>query len=80
MNNTTNPSNKPDVLLVMPLPPYARSILDANYTVHDRTHLTDPAAFAVVAPRIQAIVGSGEAKVPRTLMAQMPNLKMNFVN
>lgn len=76
MNNTTSLSNKPDVLLVMPVPPYARSMLDANYTVHDRTHLTDPAAFAIVAPRIQAIVGSGEAKVPQELMAQMPNLKM----
>jgi hydroxypyruvate reductase len=71
-----NTATKPDVLLVMPLPPYARAILDANYTVHDRTHLTDPAAFAAAAPGIRAIVGSGEAKVPRELMVQMPNLKM----
>ena len=67
---------KPDVLLVMPLPPYARAQIDALYTAHDRTHMTDPAAFAKVAPTIRAIVGSGEAKVSRTLMAQMPNLKM----
>jgi hydroxypyruvate reductase len=67
---------KPDVLLVMPLPPYARAQIDALYTAHDRTHMTDPAAFAKVAPNIRAIVGSGEAKVPRELMAQMPNLKM----
>jgi hydroxypyruvate reductase len=73
-NLTTN--LKPDVLLVMPLPPYARAILETHYTVHDRTHLTDPAAFAMAAPTIRAIVGSGEAKVPRELMVQMPRLKM----
>lgn len=69
-------TNKPDVLLVMPLPPYARAQIDALYTAHDRTHMTDPASFAKVAPNIRAIVGSGEAKVPRELMVQMPNLKM----
>jgi lactate dehydrogenase-like 2-hydroxyacid dehydrogenase len=60
----------------MPLPPYARAQADSLYTVHDRTHLNDPAAFAAIAPNIRAIIGSGEAKVPRTLMTQMPNLKM----
>ena len=69
-------SNKPDVLLVMPLPPYARAQIDNRYTVHDRTHQTDPEAFAGVASSIRAIVGSGEAKVSRELMLQMPNLKM----
>ena len=72
----TTTNAKPDVLLVMPMPPYARAQIDKLYTVHDRTHLTDPAAFAAAAPNIRAIVGSGEAKVPRELMAQMPNLKM----
>jgi hydroxypyruvate reductase len=67
---------KQDVLLVAPLPPYARGIVDATYTVHDRTHTTDPAAFALIAPKIHAILGSGESKVPRALMVQMPNLKM----
>ena len=69
-------TNKPDVLLVMPLPPYARAQIDNLYTVHDRTHQTDPEAFAGVASSIRAIVGSGEAKVSRELMLQMPNLKM----
>ncbi len=70
--NTT----KPEILVVMPLPPYARAQLDLHYIVHDRTHITDPQAFTGVASSIRAIVGSGEAKVPRSLMAQMPNLKM----
>ncbi len=70
--NTT----KPEILVVMPLPPYARAQLDLHYIVHDRIHQTDPEAFAGMASNIRAIVGSGEAKVPRSLMAQMPNLKM----
>ncbi|MDI9333991.1 MAG: 2-hydroxyacid dehydrogenase [Cytophagales bacterium] len=69
-------TTKPEILAVMPLPPYARAQLDVHYTVHDRIHLSAPAAFAAVAPHIRAIVGSGEAKVPRELMVQMPNLKM----
>ena len=72
----TKATTKPDVLLVMPLPPYARAQADSLYTIHDRTHLNDPEAFAAIAPNIRAIIGSGEAKVPRTLMTQMPNLKM----
>lgn len=71
MNNAT----KPDLLVVMALPPYARAKVDLIYTVHDRTHQTDPAAFARIAPSIQAVLGSGDAKVPRELMQQMPNLK-----
>ncbi len=69
-------STKPDVLLVMPVAPYARAQLDSLYTVHDRTHITDPQGFARHAPSIRAIIGSGEAKVPRDLMVQMPQLKM----
>ena len=70
--NTT----KPEILVVMPLPPYARAQLDLHYIVHDRTHQNDPQAFFGRASGIRAIVGSGEAKVARELMAQMPNLKM----
>lgn len=67
---------KPEILLVGALPPYARTQVDAHYTVHDRTHLSDSAAFAQIAPRITGIVGSGESKVPRELMAQLPALGM----
>ncbi len=74
--NITSQTTKPEILVVMPLPPYARAQLDLHYIVHDRIHQTDPQAFAGVASGIRAIVGSGEAKVPRSLMAQMPNLKM----
>lgn len=50
--------------------------LQAAYVVHDRVHQLDPVAFAALAPRIRAIAGSGEAKVPRTLIDQMPALEM----
>lgn len=69
-------AQKPEVLLVMSLPPYAKAQIDLHYTAHDRTHLGDPAAFTQIAPRITAILGSGESKVPRSLMEQLPNLKM----
>ena len=56
-------------------PPYAAQ-LNETYTVHDRLHQTDPAAFALVAPRIRAIAASGEAIVTRELLAQLPALEM----
>ena len=56
-------------------PPYAAQ-LNETYTVHDRLHQTDPAAFALVAPRIRAIAASGEAIVTRELIAQLPALEV----
>jgi len=56
-------------------PPMMESLRGA-YTVHDRTHQSDAAAFAAVAPRIRAIAASGESKVPRELIAQLPRLEI----
>lgn len=50
--------------------------LQAAFTVHDRTHESDPAAFAKIAPSIRAISGAGESKVPASLMDQLPGLEM----
>ncbi|MDM0040826.1 2-hydroxyacid dehydrogenase [Variovorax sp. J22G21] len=69
-------SDKAEVLAVAPLMPFLMESLRAEYTVHDRIHVSDPAAFAAVAPRIRAVVANGEAKVPRELMAQLPALEM----
>ena len=44
--------------------------------MHDRTHQSDAAAFAAAAPRIRAIAASGESKVPRELIAQLPKLEI----
>ena len=56
-------------------PPMMESLRGA-FTVHDRTHQSDAAAFATAAPRIRAIAASGESKVPRELIAQLPKLEI----
>lgn len=68
--------SRPEILAVAKLPPFLMEPLQAAYTVHDRLHETDPAAFAAAAPRIRAIVGGGESKVPRALQDQLPALEM----
>ena len=56
-------------------PPLMESLRGA-FRVHDRTHQGDAAAFAAVAPRIRAIAASGESKVSRELIAQLPALEI----
>jgi hydroxypyruvate reductase len=68
--------SKPDVLAVAKLHPFYLKHLESVYTVHDRTHITDPAAFAALAPRIVGVAGTGEASVPRSLLAQVPNAQV----
>ena len=68
--------SKPDVLVVAKLWPPMMAALQSAFTVHDRTHDADPAAFARIAPSIRAISGSGESKVPASLIAQLPALEM----
>jgi len=50
--------------------------LEAAFSVHDRLHDTDPAAFAAIAPTIRAIAASGESKVPAELIAKLPKLEI----
>lgn len=68
--------SKPDVLAVAKLHPFYLKALESVYTVHDRTHVTDPAAFAALAPRIVGVAGTGEASVPRNLLSQLPHAKV----
>jgi hydroxypyruvate reductase len=67
---------KPHILQVAKLSPYLTDKLHQAFTVHDRVHDTDPAAFATIKDSIQAIIGGGESKVPATLIAQLPALRM----
>jgi lactate dehydrogenase-like 2-hydroxyacid dehydrogenase len=60
----------------MKLPPFYLEPLRAAFTVHDRLHETDPAAFAKIAPTIRAVTGGGESQVPRSLMEKLPALEM----
>jgi lactate dehydrogenase-like 2-hydroxyacid dehydrogenase len=69
-------TSKPDVLAVAKLQPFYQTALESLYTVHDRTHVTDPAAFASLAARIVGVAGTGEASVPSSLLAQLPNAKV----
>ena len=69
-------AEQPEVLVVAKLWAPMMEALRGSFRVHDRIHETDPTAFAAVAPRIRAISGSGESKVPRELIAQMPALEI----
>jgi lactate dehydrogenase-like 2-hydroxyacid dehydrogenase len=67
---------RPEVLVVAKLWPPMMEALQRTFTVHDRLHETDPAAFAAVAPRIRAIAASGESRVSREMLAQLPALEV----
>jgi len=69
-------SSKPDLLTVARLAPFLMEPLQRAFTVHDRLHEQDPAAFERIAPRIRAICGSGESKVGAELMARLPALEI----
>ena len=69
-------TDAPEVLVVAKLWPPMMESLHAAFTVHDRINQTDPAAFARAAPRIRAIAASGESRVTRELLAQLPALEI----
>jgi lactate dehydrogenase-like 2-hydroxyacid dehydrogenase len=72
----SNPDAKPDVLVVAKLWPPLMEALQSVFNVHDRTHESDPAAFAKIASKIRAIAGGGESTVAGNLIAQLPALEM----
>jgi hydroxypyruvate reductase len=68
--------SKPEILVVAKVwPPYLEALKEA-FIVHDRTHEIDPDAFALAAPRIRGIAGSGESQVSRELIAKLPALEI----
>lgn len=69
-------TQRPAILTVAKLPPFYMEPLQAAFTVHDRLHETDPAAFARIAPTIRGVTGGGESSVPRALMGQLPALEI----
>lgn len=68
--------SKPDVLAVAKLHPFYQQALERAYTVHDRTHETDPKAFSLLAPRIVGVAAHGESRVNRDLLLQLPNARV----
>lgn len=67
---------RPAVLAAAKLPPMFLELLQERFTVHDRLHETDPAAFARVAPTVRAVTGGGESLVSGALIAQLPALEI----
>ncbi len=69
-------ADRPHVLTASKLSPLYLAQLEAAFTLHDRLHETDPAAFAAVAPRIRAVAASGDSRVPGDLIAKLPALEI----
>ncbi|HRI17987.1 MAG TPA: 2-hydroxyacid dehydrogenase, partial [Burkholderiaceae bacterium] len=65
-----------DVLAVARVAPAMLERMQGPYRVHERLHESDPAAFAAVAPRVRAIVASGDSRVDAGLLAQLPALQI----
>ena len=64
------------VLTAAKLSPFFMPQLQAAFTLHERLHETDPAAFAKVAPLIRGVAASGDSKVSAELIAQLPKLEV----
>ena len=45
---------RPELLLVAPLMPFLLEQLRQHYTLHDRIHISDPAAFTKVVDQARA--------------------------
>ena len=65
-----------EILSAAKLSPLLEPQVRAHYTLHDRLHESDPAAFAKIAPHIRGIAAHGESKVPAELIAQLPALEI----
>jgi hydroxypyruvate reductase len=68
--------SQPDLLAIASPSPLLGPQLKAAFTLHERLHERDPAAFEAVAPRIRAISASGESKLPAELIARLPALEI----
>src|SRR5262245_65581866 len=67
---------KPTVLSVARLPDFLTDRLREAFDFHDRALVSNEVAFRELAPHVRALVGSGEAKVPRELLIQLPAVKL----
>ena len=62
-----------EIMQVSPLPPFMMNALQqADYIVHDHTHIKDPGALS----KVTALVGTGAAKVDKKLLMMLPNVKL----
>lgn len=62
-----------EIMQVSPLPPFMMNALqEADYIVHDHTHIKDPGALS----KVTALVGTGAAVVDKKLLSMLPNVKL----
>jgi lactate dehydrogenase-like 2-hydroxyacid dehydrogenase len=62
-----------EIMQVSPLPPFMMNALQqADYIVHDHTHIKDPGALA----KVTALVGTAAAKVDKKLLMMVPHVKL----
>lgn len=66
----------PDIYAVSGLHPFYLKALATRFTVHVDPQSSDPAGFAALAPLILGLAASGESKVPGSLLAELPALKV----
>ena len=64
------------VLTAAKLSPFFVPQLQAAFSLHERLHEADPAAFAKVASLIRGVAASGDSKVSAELIAQLPKLEV----
>jgi lactate dehydrogenase-like 2-hydroxyacid dehydrogenase len=67
---------RPEILALRGLHPYYLAALETRFAVHVDAHNADAAAFEALAPRLVGLAASGESKVPGSLMARLPALKV----
>ena len=68
--------SKPEILAVANVHPLYLKALKESFVVHERAHENSFAEFAKLAPRIVGVAAGGESLVPRSLLEQLPNLKL----
>jgi hydroxypyruvate reductase len=62
-----------EILQVSPLPPFMmKALQEADFIVHDHTHIKDPGALS----KVTAIVGTGAAKIDKKLLMILPHVKL----
>ncbi len=62
-----------EIMQVSPLPPFMmKALQEAEYVVHDHTHIKDPGALN----KVTALIGTGAAKVDKKLLTMLPNVKL----
>lgn len=62
-----------EIMQVSPLPPFMmKALQEADFIVHDHTHIKDPGALS----KVTALIGTGSAKVDKKLLTMLPHVKL----